>query len=155
MTDTIEHIVNPSRLSWGSQNDPKGCSTGNGDIYSSYSADTIAERGTIRKPFRWQGSLWVTVRMSGSGDGQRAEAYRLLPTQFFQGTPATYGEKFGTPQRAQAARGDAMGAYHGMLVRHGRETFVLCGPATAFLPGSPSTTSDDSLVPQPAQLDLF
>lgn len=48
-----------------------------------------------------------------------------------------------------------MGAYHGMLVKHGRETFVLCGPATAFLPGSPSTTSDDSLVPSRHSLTCF
>jgi hypothetical protein len=155
MADPREHIVNPSRLSWASENDTRGRNTGNGDIYSSYSADTLAERGTIRKPFQWQGSLWVTVCMSGPGDSQRATAYRLIPKQLFQGTPATYAEKFGSPKRAQAARGDAMGAYHGMLVKHGRETFILCGPATTFLAGTSSTASDDGLVPRPAQLDLF
>lgn len=151
----VTHHVHSSRLAWGVWDHEKGCSVGEGDIHSSYSGETIATKGTIRKPFEWQGSLWVAVSTSESSGVRQAEAYRLLPEQLMEGAPVTYSAKSGIPEGAKAARADPRGFYHGMTVKYGRNTFVLCGPKTTFL-GDASTASPDRIpAPCQAQLDLF
>jgi hypothetical protein len=62
------------------------------------------------------------------------EAYRLLPERLFRGTPTTYGTRTGTAETAEAARNDPNGFYHGVAVKYGRESFLLCGPPVRFLP---------------------
>ena len=51
---------------------------GEGDISASYSADRIGSEEPVRKPFCWQGGLWVCVSIAGRVGELRAEAYRLV-----------------------------------------------------------------------------
>jgi len=44
--------VNPARLAWGRYDHKRNRDSGEGDIRASYSADTIATSGKIRKAFR-------------------------------------------------------------------------------------------------------
>jgi hypothetical protein len=65
----------------------------------------------------------------------------------FSGTPTTYAARTGTFEAAETARNDPEGFYHAVTVRHGRETFVLCGPPLRFVAEETATA--------PLQLDLF
>lgn len=142
--------VHPARLAWGEYRDEKN--QGEGDINASYSADKIGEGKPIRKPFEWQGSLWVCVSLAGRGitvsKELEAEAYRLIPLSLFASEPTTYSERTSTMEAAEAARQDPLGFYHGMKVRHGQDSFVLCGPPAVFIPCEIDN-------PSPTQLPLF
>jgi hypothetical protein len=142
--DTFD--VDPKRLQWGTYDHAAEKETGEGDIRRSYSADAIATCGRIRKPFKWRGSAMVLVSMRMMGGVDSGEAYRLVPVRLFEGTPTTYHAKTGTAEGAEAARNDPMGFYHGMTVKQGRESFVLCGPPVRFVaaeqpvrPGTPQS----------------
>src|SRR5580704_12038119 len=88
--------VNPARLAWGKYDHGRNRDVGEGDIHASYSADTIASAGKIRKAFRWQAQLMVTVGLSGRGGIEQAEAYQLIPLKVFGGPTMSYAEKIGT-----------------------------------------------------------
>ncbi len=92
-TKGITLPVNPARLAWGRFDHKRNRDVGEGDIHASYSADTIASAGKIRKSFRWQAQLMVTVSLSGRGGIEQAEAYQLIPLKVFTGTPMSYTEK--------------------------------------------------------------
>jgi len=126
---TVE--IDPTRLAWGEWCHRAGKQLGEGDIRASYSADRIGMGQPVRKPFRWQGGLWVCTGTRG-GEPLKAEAYRLVHPQAFDGTPVTYAEKV---RDGDAARVDPNGFYHGVSVRHGGAEMVLCGPAVTFVPG--------------------
>ncbi len=132
--------VDSARLVHGNWRHQADKTIGEGDISASYCADRIAMTGSIRKPFRWQGSDWVCVGTSFRHGVPSAEAYRLVHPQRFKGDPTSYREK---TRDADAARADPSGFYHGMTVTHAGQTMVLCGPPAIFIPG------------QTAQLDLF
>src|ERR1700728_5129324 len=68
--------VNPARLAWGKFNHKRNRDSGEGDIHASYSADTIASAGKIRKSFRWQAQLMVTVSLSRRDGIEQVEAYQ-------------------------------------------------------------------------------
>jgi hypothetical protein len=96
---------------------------GEGDIVGSYSGDKIMD-GKIRKPFRWNNADWICV---GTGPGLRADAYRVVDPKAFDGTPISYYERGERPW--------PMGFYHGVAVKFGGRTVVLCGPEVRFVPG--------------------
>jgi hypothetical protein len=143
-TKRITIPVNPARVAWGRFDHKRNRDSGEGDIHASYSADTIASAGKIRKAFRWQAQLMVTVSLSGRGGIEQAEAYQLIPMKAFSGTSLTYAEKIGTAENAEVARNDPNGFYHGMRVKQGQEVFVLSGPPVVFVaeegPGRPGGT---------------
>jgi hypothetical protein len=143
--------VKPSRLAWGRYDHERNRGIGEGDIHASYSADTIATSGKIRKAFRFQGRLMVTVSLSGRGGVEQAEAYNVIPMKAFTGTPTTYHEKTGEADAAEAARNDPQGFYHGMKVTCGREAYILSGPPVVFV----ATRPDEQASIEPEQLDLF
>lgn len=123
--------------------------TGEGDIYSSYSADIIAMSGKVRAPFRHASALWICVSIRGPGnDSLELEAYRLTPERFFTGPVASYSARVRV-NRGDAARNDPKGFYHGMAVKHGGMSYVLSGPPSIFI-ADPASESH-----LPAQLDLF
>jgi len=127
-------FVHPSRLTSGRWDGE--CIAGQGDICASYSADRISDEKPIRKPFQWQGSLWVCVGSAGRGCGVRdyARAYRLISEDRFTGAATTYSAKTASEELCETARNDPMGGYHGVTVRHKGARFVLCGPEASFLP---------------------
>lgn len=147
--------VNAARLAWGRFDHKRNRDSGEGDIHASYSADTIATSGKIRKSFRWQAQLMVTVSLSGHGGIQQAEAYRLIPLRAFSGTTMSYAEKIGTAENAETARNDPNGFYHGMIVKQGQETFVLSGPPVVFVAGESPARPDGSPSADGEQLSLF
>ena len=147
--------VNPARLAWGKYDHGRNRKVGEGDIHASYSADVIATNGTIRKAFRWQANLMVTVGMAGRGGVEEAEAYRLVPLKAFAGAPQTYHEKTGTAEDAEAARNDPNGFYHGMTVKQGRELFVLAGPPVVFVGETSPDRPDGMAGAEAEQLSLF
>lgn len=132
---TIE--VSPSRLAPGEWSHELNRQIGEGDIHASYSADRIAMSNTVRRPFQHAGGLWVCV---GIGVNFSAKAFRLVHPSAFCGTPTTYGAKVVLNQ-GDNARADPMGFYHGMAVRSGGETLVLCGPPVHFAPGEEAQRS--------------
>lgn len=109
-----------------------------GDINDSYSADRIASDQPVRRPFEHDGELWICTSITGSGltvsGSTEHEAYRLVLGRVFAGMPTTYGTRTRTAEAAEVARNDPNGFYHGVAVRLGRETFVLCGPPLRFVP---------------------
>lgn len=137
--------IDPARLAWGYYDHDAEDYIDEGDIHGSYSADCIAEGQPVRKPFRFEGELWVTVGLSGS---KQAEAYRLLPARLFPRTVTTYAAKV-RPDHGEAARNDPHGFYDGMTVKHGGQTYVLCGPEVAFLESAAKAQ------PKQEQLGLF
>jgi hypothetical protein len=48
---TVTIPVNPARLAWGTYDHRRNHDAGEGDIHASYSADTIATGGSVRKGF--------------------------------------------------------------------------------------------------------
>ena len=132
--------VDPARLRPGVWCHKVQKTIGEGDIAASYSADRIGLAQPVRKPFHWQGSLWLCVQMQRRNGVDSAEAYRLTDPRSFIGQPLTYAAKTAD---ADAARADPEGFYHGMTVRHAGQVLVLCGPPVTFVPG------------ESAQLDLF
>jgi hypothetical protein len=145
--------VTPARLAWGRQD--HGGNRGEGDIHASYCADTIAANGKIRKTFRWQAQLMVTVSLSGRGGIEQAVAYRLIPLRAFNDVPMSYGEKIVTAENAEAARNNPNGFYHGMTVTQGRETFVLSGPPVVFVAEQGPARPEGEASTHGEQLSLF
>jgi len=152
---TVTIPVSPSRLAWGKYDHGRNRDIGEGDIHASYSADVIASGGKIRKAFRWQAQLMVTVSLSGRGGIEQAEAYHLIPLKVFAGTTMSYGQKIGTAEDAEAARNDPNGFYHGMKVTQGQETLVLSGPPVLFVAAEEARRPDSSPAADGEQLSLF
>lgn len=128
------HEVDPSRLADGLWDHEQDQRTGEGDIAASYSADLIAMEGRIRRPFNFHGKPYVCVgrtRSPNSGE-ERAEAYRLVHRDTFNGAATTYAEK---TRDSEAARSDPEGFYHGMTVDRGGVAYILAGPPVRFIEG--------------------
>jgi hypothetical protein len=128
-----------------------------GNIDASYSADRIASGQPVRKPFRHDNAFWVCTGVTGSGltgSGRTEhEAYRMMPESMFSGAPTTYGARIATGEMAEAARHDPNGFYHGVAVKHGHGTFVLCGPPVRFI--AEEAAAQPAPRPKPLQLNLF
>ncbi len=139
-TNSTIHEVDPARLASGKWSHKRNRQIGEGDISASYSAQQIAYGQPIRKPFEWQGVLWISVGNALGHGIESAEAYRLVSPEHFEGEPQTYGQK---KADSGVARRDPNGFYHGMLVTWERQAVVLCGPPVVFIPE------------QTEQLDLF
>jgi hypothetical protein len=152
---TVTIPVNPARLAWGKYDHARNRDTGEGDIHASYSADTIASAGTIRRSFRWQAQLMVTVSLSGRGGIEQAQAYRLIPPKVFNGATMSYADKIRTSENTEAARNDPNGFYHGMVVKHGQQVFVLSGPPVVFVAAEGPARPDGSASADGEQLSLF
>ena len=138
--------VNPARLAWGIFDHQQSDYVNEGDIPASYSGDSIAMGQPVRKPFRMDGEMWLTIALSS----KEARAYRLCPLRIFTGSPTTYRDKTGTDEGAEAARKDPNGFYDRMTVKHGGQQFVLCGPEVQIV----ASQHQDISVPQ-VQLALF
>ncbi len=147
--------VNPVRLAWEATNG-EVCE---GDIHASYSADVIAMSGRVRKPFKWKGAPCVCTSISGSGltdtGMQEHEAYRIVPVGMFKETTVTYREKTARAEDAEAARNDPNGFYHRMTIKHGGESFVLCGPPMRFTAEASPERPGGASGEEPLQLTLF
>ena len=139
-----EFFVDPARLASGFWCHERERQIGEGDIAASYSADRIALEGRVRSPFTWQNCLWVCTGTVSHGEHRAAEAYRLIPERFFDGTPLSYHEN---AMLGDEARLRPEGFYHGMAVRHGKQQCVLVGPKAVFLPSADAQA--------PSQGDLF
>ncbi|GGG86593.1 hypothetical protein [Edaphobacter dinghuensis] len=144
MTELTTYRVPLSRLTASLEVGAKDCVAG--DIESSYSGDTICANDRVRKPFGWQGDLWVTVSATVFPDSKRAKAYRLIPAHLFWEATTTYKRKI-LPDWGESARNDPMGFYHGISVTTGGETYILCGPPAIFVadPSLPSEASAEQL----------
>lgn len=120
--------IDPTRLASGEWCHRAGKQLGEGDIRASYSADRIGMGLPIRKPFGWQGGLWVCVSICRDG----SEAYRLVHPWAFNTPSTSYADKC---RDGDAARSDPNGFYHGIVVRHAGAEMVLSGPPITFVPG--------------------
>jgi hypothetical protein len=144
--------VDPKRLQFGTYEHTTEREAGEGDICASYSADVIAMAGKIRRPFKWNDSLRVCTGCAGSALTETGkhehEVYRLVPLSIFKDAPTTYSKKVNL-EGGDTARNDPNGFYHGMIAKHGKETYVLSGPPVRFV------AADAPTRPDPAQLDLF
>ncbi|WP_417850290.1 hypothetical protein [Thalassoglobus sp.] len=134
------HEVPAERLEMGTWCHTRDRQIGEGDIYRAYSADTIALEGRIRRPFQFQGSLFATTSVHG-GEDFKAEAYRLQLPELFNEQTMTYAERC----RSNDPRSNPNGFYHGMLVRHGKQEYVLVGPPQQFCPSKEPVQTQGSL----------
>lgn len=134
MADDITQItpVDPARLDTGKWCHDTDRMIGEGDISASYSADTIGMEGRIRKPFTWNGASWVCVNFHGRDGAFIAESYRLVQPRMFDGKAVTYNERV---RFGRSSADEALGFYHGMLVKSGGTRLVLCGPPRTFVRG--------------------
>jgi hypothetical protein len=140
------HKVTPARLAWGTYDHAENDYVNEGDISVSYRGDCIAMGQPVRKPFRMDDEMWLTIALSNS----EARVYRLCPLRIFTGTPTTYRDKSGTDERAEQARNDPNGFYDRIIVKHRGQEFVLCGPEIQIVVGA----LEDIPAPQ-VQLALF
>lgn len=129
--------VDPARLASGIWCPTRDKMIGEGDIHASYSADKIGMEGKVRKPFVWRNTLWVCTGTLIQDSVRSAEAYRLIPTRFFNGETTSYHE---VASLEPAERFKPEGFYHGMQVRHGKLDYVLVGPSATFAPKDESET---------------
>jgi hypothetical protein len=115
--------------------------------------------GRVRKPFKWRGALCVCTSFSGCGLTESGmpehEAYRIVPAEMFTGAKTTYREKTARAETAEAARNDPSGFYPGMTVKHGTQSFVLCGPPIRFTAEALPERPDGATGEVPLQLTLF
>lgn len=124
--------VDPARLESGRWCHQSNRTIGEGDISASYSADTIAMAGRIRKPLTWNGGTWVCASMRRTNGETSAECYQLLHPQVFEGEATTY---FDRSVKNRSSINEALGFYHGMTVKSGGTELVLCGPPRSFVRG--------------------
>jgi len=109
-------------------------------VSTSYSADRIAEKSPVRKPFKHDGKFYIS---SGSAMLRccAETAYQIVPRNEFKGTPHWYGERIyprgeTTEERDEWAaqrRALSEGFYHGMLIKHRGGEFVMVGPPLVFV----------------------
>jgi len=134
MTHTLleTHQVDPSRLEQGRWSHEFNQTVGEGDITASYCADSIALHNKSRKPFVFEGGLWVVVSLAGSASGDGAKAYPLVPIDDFHTEAVSFSDKI---KDCQAARADPDGFYHGVALSYRKDWFVLNGPPAIFVPG--------------------
>jgi len=154
-TERETFAVNPARLAWRAA----GRQICEGDIHASYRADVIAMSGRVRKPFNWKGGLCICTGISGSGltggGMDEHEAYRIVAAEVFAGTPTSYHGKTARAEAAEAARNDPNGFYHGMTIKHGGKSFVLCGPPIKFVAEALPERPENAKGEGPVQLSLF
>jgi hypothetical protein len=150
-------LVSPSRLAWGEY--VGETKKGQGDISASYSADRICEGKPIRKPFQWQGNLWVCISSSGRGLTITREhefhAYRLILRRLFPGEAISYASRSAAVDGGETAREHPMGFYHGIVVKHGGNELVMCGPEATFMADENELDSEGKRSATPTQLGLF
>ena len=103
-----------------------------GDISNSYSGDLI-DNGKIRRPFSYNGKLYVITSSAHGPSLCKAEAYQLLPEYLFNSEPTTYANKIHY-DGGETARHDPNGFYHGISVKHQGKTAVLTGLPLTFVP---------------------
>jgi hypothetical protein len=100
-------------------------------VEASYSGDSIAKKTPkVKKPFTYNGSLWIyTV-----GDGSEYRCYALMPWAGYTGEIRTYTVPEGREHEEyyQSLRHDPNGFYNGMIVKWGKEDYVLVGPEVIF-----------------------
>jgi hypothetical protein len=111
-----------------------------GDISNSYSADLI-DNGRIRKPFRYNGQLYVsTSSVSGFYPHgiREAKAYKLVLATLFDRPTTNLQAKVGRDNGA-SARSDPNGFYDGVVILKKGQQYVLTGPPLTFLPNIPRT----------------
>ena len=135
----FDQTVSASRLAMGEWCHERNKQLNEGDISAAYSADTIASRGKIRRPFRLMGWLHTTVSVSGTAHNTTATAYRLVAAKHFKETPRTYHESFRDPRSEK-------GFYHGMIVAYGGQKHVLIGPPVAIGKSETSEPTQGSLL---------
>lgn len=140
-----EVTVPASRLSWGEFDHANQRESGVGDINASYSADKIPE-GKIRRPFKFEGSLWITVSLSGLHGLDEASAYRIVQEKSFPRPTTTYAIK---TRQGDECRADSNGFYDAMAIACGSERYVLAGPPVRFV------AEREPSPPEPSQLSLF
>lgn len=153
-TETV-HRLDPERFSHGQWDHDLQRDIGEGDIAASYSADVIAMKGIVRKPFLFQRRLWVstgnrTVRPAGPMNNG-ATAYHLMPLEAFEGRAVSYAEKTAD---SGAARADPNGFYHRITVRHRGQPHVMVGPPVHFVPGPPKPPMQPGLFDLPPEQGL-
>lgn len=107
-------------------------------VSESYSADRIAEKGPVRKPFKYQGKFYISSGGSSGGKvdpRRKEEAYQIVPRSEFKGDPQWYGRRIqpGDDDWAEQRRQQPDGFYHGMLVKHGQVDCVMVGPPLLFV----------------------
>jgi hypothetical protein len=94
--------VNPARLTWGTFDHAKNDYVNEGDIPASYSGDSIAMGQPVRKPFRMDGEMWITISLSNHG----ASAYRLRAGSANSDRGLSGGSVLWQPKMAEKRRTD-------------------------------------------------
>jgi hypothetical protein len=95
---------------------------------ATYSADRIGEGKPIRKPYAFNGGLWVSTGGGGIVGSIVIRLYRIVELADFEGASHSYREC-----NWDVMRVSPMGAYHGMRVKSEGRDVVLCGPALDLL----------------------
>lgn len=105
------------------------------EMEDSYSGDRISEHQPVRKPFKYDGKLYISVGGFSGKSHSEEDAYQLVPRGEFTGEGRTYSVPAGREYEEyyESLRNDPMGFYHGMVVRRGATEWVLVGPELLFV----------------------
>lgn len=71
------HEVNPAHLAWGTCDHEKDDCVSEGDISASYSGECIAMGQQVRKLFRMDGEMWITLGLSDPSPTELPKIERL------------------------------------------------------------------------------
>ena len=97
-------------------------------IAATNSCGIIGDKGTIKKPFDFEGKKYVAMSSTSSAltGYTDAAAYQVIPESEFKGKTYFYGEKKPKDDEERAT------FYHGMKVKQGKENYVLSAPKIKF-----------------------
>lgn len=98
-----------------------------GDIASSRSVASIAEKGIVISPFEHDGKQYVSTGSSHDPEGCSFTAYELVPASSYQGVPIDH-KKFA---ESAGERPDRR-SYDRVKVSFNKEPFILSGPPIEF-----------------------
>ncbi len=99
-------------------------------VDKSYSGDILLDQDKIRQPFEWEEDLWVCVGgvSSGAKGIHDREAWRALPVDLFDEPTCNVETLRRKWDEGERERGDM----HGLLVKCGKDKYVLSEPKITF-----------------------
>jgi ParB/RepB/Spo0J family partition protein len=96
-------------------------------VQDTYSADRIADKGTLRDVFEFRGRLWVCT-----GGGGNPQAMMAVPAAEFEGTAVDYATSNVNPEDG----------HHGIKASCGGRAYVLSKPKIEFTTAAPSAEKE-------------
>ncbi len=105
-------------------------------LYKSNSCGAISEGQPVSAPVEFEGKRYLATGGCTGGGQDEVDAYMVIPRAEYSGEVRTYavpkGRKY--DEYYDSLRADPNGFYNGMVVKQGKNEWVLVGPEVTFVP---------------------